>query len=675
MHGPYDPSLIPGALLAGKYRLLHPVARGGMGSVWAARHERMNREVALKLLLQPDPDLRARLLQEAEICGKVQHPNVISLYTAELTERGDPFLVMELLHGETLAALLKRKRRLDAPDAARIARDIARGLSAAHRLQVIHRDLKPSNVFLCAEEQTAQPTVKLLDFGISKYAAGNQVHKTATGVVLGSIAYMSPEQIRSDPLDPRTDLWSFGVVLFEMLAGARPFQGPDHDILAAILTRTPPDLTQLVRGIDPGFAALVKACLQRDRSLRPPSASELAARLDAFTSLDAVPPSVARAPSPSLPDHPSSGGISAPGPPPSRDPTAPPTPPHGFAGAPLSQSPASVPRRPSGATPPHVTPFPGAPPSILRPGLPPDHLPARVSDAPLEHGALPAHPQNPAHAPASPASQPRPSSASLQPADPRNPRLTRTSQPSPTAPRTPGSASTPTAASRRHARSLVLVAVVALILTLVVAVAISLAFTRRQPAPPQSPPKADKPTAAAPPAQRTAAPLGTPDDTALPRIPSTASPEDTTPAHEVVETDTESSMTDAGKPDSGVRKVPLRPQDTGERELFPQMEASAKASAASAQAPDPPFDKAAAQSVLRSLAAQAPNCNRTNLPHGTGTALVAFDRSGVVLSVALNLSGSAGAQEIATCISSTFRLAKVAPFSGALPSVSQSFRY
>ncbi|WP_437679308.1 protein kinase domain-containing protein [Sorangium sp. So ce131] len=283
MQPPSPPGPPPGALVCGKYRLLRRIGEGAMGVVWAAHNEATSREVALKLLVRPDPELRVRLLQEARACGAVRHRNIVDIYDADETEGGDPFLVMPLLSGETLSSYLKRKRRLEPAEAARIARDIARGLAAAHERGIIHRDLKPSNVFLHTEPGESHYVVKLLDFGVSKVLTGPQQMRTATGILIGSPAYMSPEQVQAKgQIDPRADLWALGVVMFEMLVGSRPIQGRAHELLRNVLHGDIPTVAQFVRQIDPGLDALVSQCLQRDREQRPRSAADVAAALEPF---------------------------------------------------------------------------------------------------------------------------------------------------------------------------------------------------------------------------------------------------------------------------------------------------------------------------------------------------------------------------------------------------------
>ncbi|XXX79603.1 protein kinase [Sorangium sp. So ce134] len=280
----------PGTLVCGKYRLLRRIGEGAMGVVWAAHNEATSREVALKLLVRPDPELRVRLLREARACGAVSHRNIVDIYDADETEDGDPFLVMPLLSGETLSSFLKRKHKLEVPEASRIARDIARGLAAAHERGIIHRDLKPSNIFLHTEPGESNYVVKILDFGVSKVLTGPDQVRTATGILIGSPAYMSPEQVRAQgEIDTRADLWALGVVMFEMLTSRRPIQGRAHELLRNVLQGEIPTLSQMLRQIDPALDALVAQCLQRDRERRPRSAAEVAAALEPFVSPPARP--------------------------------------------------------------------------------------------------------------------------------------------------------------------------------------------------------------------------------------------------------------------------------------------------------------------------------------------------------------------------------------------------
>jgi eukaryotic-like serine/threonine-protein kinase len=275
--------MTPGALIGKKYRLSRPIGEGAMGVVWAAVNEDTLGEVALKLILRSNEELRQRLRREARAAGKLRHPNIIEIYDIGETVDGDPFLVMPLLTGETLSELLERQRRLEPQIASRIARDVARALAGAHAGQVIHRDLKPANIFLHQELHTDAPIVKVLDFGVSKNLAATDGLNTVAGGAVGSPAYMSPEQARADrTLDHRADLWSLGVVLFEMLTGVRPFKGDANQIIPQIVMGEVPPVARFVRHVDPALCALVARCLERDRDKRIGSAAELATALDRF---------------------------------------------------------------------------------------------------------------------------------------------------------------------------------------------------------------------------------------------------------------------------------------------------------------------------------------------------------------------------------------------------------
>ncbi len=269
-----------GALIAGKYRLRRLLGEGASGEVWAALNERTEREVALKVIARADAELRERALREARACGRVNHRNVVEILDAGETEHGDPFLAMQLLEGETLGERLRRERRLAGPLAAAIALDVARGLGAAHAAGVVHRDLKPSNIFLHREQDTGKDLVKVLDFGVSKMLLSGGPPQTRTGDIVGSPAYMSPEQARADrALDHRTDLWSLGVVLFEVLTGERPFPSKNITVVSEIVSAPIPPVAALVPDVDPRLASIVARCLERDRDRRIQTAQEVAALL------------------------------------------------------------------------------------------------------------------------------------------------------------------------------------------------------------------------------------------------------------------------------------------------------------------------------------------------------------------------------------------------------------
>lgn len=269
-----------GSLIEGKYRLTRVIGEGAMGVVWEALHEGTSRQVAIKLILRPTEELRHRLIREAKACGALRHRNIVDIYDVGTTAEGDPFLVMQLLVGETLAERLARQRRLDTPEATRIGRDVARALSAAHAASIIHRDLKPANIFLHDEPGEESSIIKVLDFGVSKNLATSDGLATMVGGVVGSPAYMSPEQAgMGASVDPRADLWSLGVVLFEMLTGKRPLDGDPTTILQRLFSAEIPPATNFLRTLDPTLSALVARCLARNPSKRIGSATELSTQL------------------------------------------------------------------------------------------------------------------------------------------------------------------------------------------------------------------------------------------------------------------------------------------------------------------------------------------------------------------------------------------------------------
>ncbi|MDC3960486.1 serine/threonine-protein kinase [Polyangium jinanense] len=276
-----------GDLLGGKYRLEQEIGKGAMGAVWAAFDHATNRRVALKLILPQQKehltnDLRQRLMREARACGKLRHRNIVQIFDVGETPQGEPFLVLELLHGQTLGEMLKEKRRIEPAIAARIAGEVASGLAVAHAAQVIHRDLKPANIFLHREEGMPEDTfvAKILDFGVCKNLDSVDSVATQTGTAVGSPAYMSPEQVgmRKD-LDHRTDIWSLGIVVYEMLTGGRPFVGSVQDVIRHILITPVPPPSSKVRDVPPELDAIVARCTAGKRDERYASTEEVSRAL------------------------------------------------------------------------------------------------------------------------------------------------------------------------------------------------------------------------------------------------------------------------------------------------------------------------------------------------------------------------------------------------------------
>jgi serine/threonine-protein kinase len=271
--------LKPGDRIGGRYRLVEPLGEGGAGVVWRAINEATSRPFALKVMRREatrDPMAVQRFMQEARAAGSLRHPGIVEVYDVGNVDRGHPFLVMELLEGESLSARLARASKLDPQETARIVAAVARALAHAHEAGIVHRDLKPENVFL-----VGSATPKVLDFGVSKLVDPSlDPVVTTTGAVLGSPGYMSPEQARGDrDVDARADVWALGVLLHRCLSGALPFEARTHaSLLDAIEAVDPP----AIEGTPPRMAALVRRCLSRDRSMRPASALEVATELEAI---------------------------------------------------------------------------------------------------------------------------------------------------------------------------------------------------------------------------------------------------------------------------------------------------------------------------------------------------------------------------------------------------------
>jgi serine/threonine protein kinase/Tol biopolymer transport system component len=274
----------------GPYEIVAPLGAGGMGEVYRARDSRLGREVAIKVLpasFSNDPDRLRRFEQEARAAGILNHPNITAVHDIGTVD-GAPYVVTELLEGETL-----RSRLAGGPLAPRraieFAIQIAHGLSAAHEKGIVHRDLKPENLFV-----TKDGRIKILDFGLAKLTqpekAGPQTSLptetagTEPGVVLGTLGYMSPEQVRGRPADARSDIFSFGAILYEMLSGKRAFQGDSAaDTMSAILREDPPDLSSTNRLIAPALDRIVRHCLEKNPEGRFHSAHDLAFDLDALS--------------------------------------------------------------------------------------------------------------------------------------------------------------------------------------------------------------------------------------------------------------------------------------------------------------------------------------------------------------------------------------------------------
>ena len=280
----------PGTRL-GPYEIRAPLGAGGMGEVYRARDSRLRRDVAIKVLpaaFSADVDRLHRFEQEARAAAALNHPNILQVYDVG-TDADAPFIVSELLEGETLRERLKTgvlplRKAIDS------AVQIARGLAAAHERGITHRDLKPENVFITTDNR-----VKILDFGLAKLtqdqtapvvasALATSPASTQPGIVLGTVGYMAPEQVRGVAVDHRADLFAFGAILYEVLSGARAFRRDTApETMAAILNEDPPDLRSAGRSVPPALARIVDRCLEKNPSARFQTASDLAFALEALS--------------------------------------------------------------------------------------------------------------------------------------------------------------------------------------------------------------------------------------------------------------------------------------------------------------------------------------------------------------------------------------------------------
>jgi eukaryotic-like serine/threonine-protein kinase len=276
----------------GAYEIVGLVGAGGMGEVYRARDPRLGRDVALKIVavgVSEDPDRERRFEKEARATAALNHPNILAVYDIG-REGGCPYIVSELLEGESLRDKM-RAGRLPVRRAIEYALQIVRGLAAAHERGILHRDLKPANIFV-----TRDGRVKILDFGLAKLIlpdpgttgslAATKDVETGEGTMLGTVGYMSPEQVRGGAIDARSDLFSFGVVLYEMLSGERAFKGETTaDTISAILTQEPPDLVTTNKDVPPLLDRIVRHCLEKDPAARFQSASDVGFDLESLSTL------------------------------------------------------------------------------------------------------------------------------------------------------------------------------------------------------------------------------------------------------------------------------------------------------------------------------------------------------------------------------------------------------
>ena len=277
-------SLTAGVLIANRFQLVRLLGQGGMGSVWVAWHTTLNIEIAIKFIdaaLGARDEVLSRFAQEARTAAKIKSPHVVSIIDYGSDDWRRPYIAMELLQGETLADRLERDVQLPLRDVAQIVNQACKGLSRAHAAGVTHRDLKPENVFLCEDDEGY--LVKLLDFGIARASSpiGEISHKTASGALVGTPAYMSPEQaLCKKEIDFKSDLYSLAVVAFRCLTGHLPFE-PEGlgELIVAIGTREPPPAASFRKDVPEAVEAWLRRAFQKDPANRFASAKEMSAAL------------------------------------------------------------------------------------------------------------------------------------------------------------------------------------------------------------------------------------------------------------------------------------------------------------------------------------------------------------------------------------------------------------
>src|SRR4030081_2818573 len=274
--------------LLGHYRVLEKIGEGGMGEVFRARDERLGRDVALKLIRpssSANPDHVRRFDQEARAAAALNHPNIVAIYDVGLQD-GSPYIVSELLQGQTLRRRL-RAGPVPVEQATDYALQMVRGLIAAHERRIVHRDLKPENLFI-----TRDGRIKILDFGVAKLQSLPEADQpidalttvTKSGAVIGTVAYMSPEQLRGKPVDHRSDIFSLGAILYEMLTGRRAFLGETEvDTMTAVMREEPPEMDVSQGRVPSSLHHIIRHCLEKEPENRFQSGKDLAFALEALS--------------------------------------------------------------------------------------------------------------------------------------------------------------------------------------------------------------------------------------------------------------------------------------------------------------------------------------------------------------------------------------------------------
>jgi eukaryotic-like serine/threonine-protein kinase len=290
-------------LRLGGYVLEERIGAGGMGVVYRATHPLIGKQVAIKVLRAElvSPEQEQRLLVEARAVNAIQHPGIIDIFDFGSLPDGRPYIIMELLKGQTLSTVLRHHRQLDVGRTLWILDQVLTALGAAHKAGIIHRDLKPANVFLVNTPDTA-PSLKLVDFGIAKLLESNDGPTTASGMVLGTPEYMAPEQVRGDTVGPAADLYAVGLMAFQMLTGTRPFQGEPFQVMFAHAEKPPPRPSSLNPNLPSAVDDLVLRLLAKAPGERPESAEVVRQQLRDVLNSSTAEPEAAPLPDSSAPE-------------------------------------------------------------------------------------------------------------------------------------------------------------------------------------------------------------------------------------------------------------------------------------------------------------------------------------------------------------------------------------